>query len=49
MVEEESQKWSLMALPVAVLIGSATFTLAFTKTVARSGTGAPVTGSQVHL
>jgi len=44
MVEEESQKWSLMALPVAVPIAPATFTLAFAKTVACSSTGAPVTG-----
>ena len=41
--------WSHMALPVAVLIAPATFTLAFAKTAARHGTGAPTTGPQVHL
>ena len=35
--------------PIAVLIAPATFTLAFAKTMAHSGTGAPVTRPQVHL
>jgi hypothetical protein len=38
-----------MALPVAVLIALATFTLAFAKTKARSSIGASAIGSQVHL
>ena len=41
---EGSQKWSLLVLPVAVLIGSATLALALAKTVSRPSTGAPASG-----
>ena len=47
--EEEELEVEPMALPVAVLIGLATFTLAFAKTVACPGTSAPTFGPQIHL
>jgi len=47
--QRRSQKWGLVALPIAVLVATTTFTLAFAKATARPGTGAPMTGPQVNL